>query len=291
MPELASILQKIIAQKKLRLAQVRREQTLDELKRRVQDTPVPKDFAAVLRSPGGSADSAADPGTDSDARATMAADPGAGPKVAIIAEMKRRSPSRGLIRDPFNPTEILFAYEAGGAAALSILTEEDFFEGSLAILQEVRAKTVKPILRKDFIIDPYQIYESRAAGADAVLLIAAVLDGPELQELNDLAYDLGLSTLLEIHNSRELEQVLACRQGIVGINNRDLHSFEVHLETTLALRPHIPADRLVVSESGIHQPQDIRLLVEAGVRAFLIGEHFMRADDITAAVKKLKRAV
>ncbi len=262
--ELPSILKEILRKKELRVEQAKREHPLDELKGAVRDLPAPKDFVGAISAPG---------------------------RISIIAEMKRRSPSRGLIRKPFDVEEIQRAYEAGGADAISILTEEDFFGGSLETLSRVRQLSGKPLLRKDFIVDPYQIFEARVAGADAVLLIAAALHRETFEELQSLCKELGMATLLEVHNLEELEAALACREGIIGINNRDLHTFEVRLGTTLRLKDYVPPERVVVSESGIQGPNDIRRLAAAGIRAFLIGEYFMRAEDIAGAVQDLKGAL
>ena len=196
----------------------------------------------------------------------------------VIAECKRQSPSKGVLREPYHPVEIAQGYEAAGAAALSILTNADFFGGSLDDLKAVRAAVEIPLLRKDFVIDTYQLEEARAAGADAALLIASVLDAQELIDLTQEATAIGLEVLVEIHEERELEAALASGAGLIGINNRNLHNFVTDLATTERLAPSIPADRLIVAESGLHSGADFRRLLAAGAGAFLVGEAFMTAD-------------
>lgn len=198
---------------------------------------------------------------------------------AVIAEIKKASPSKGVIRDDFNPSWLAKSYEAGGATCLSVLTDKDFFQGSAEYLQQARAACSLPVIRKDFIIDPYQLVEARAMGADCVLLIVAALDDQRLQDLNQAAIELGLDVLVEVHNERELESALTLPNKLLGINNRDLHSFNLSLDTTTSLLPMIPADKIVVTESGILSPADVRFMMERDVFAFLIGESFMRADD------------
>ena len=206
---------------------------------------------------------------------------------AVIAEAKKASPSKGVIRDNFDPAGIARSYEAGGACCLSVLTDVDFFQGSDDYLVAARAACSLPVIRKDFIVDPYQVVEARALGADCVLLIAACLDDLQLRELNAAAIDLGMDVLVEVHDRKELDRVLPLGNGLVGINNRDLHSFETRLETTWELLPAIPEDRLVVTESGIHGPDDVAAMRERGVNAFLVGEAFMRADDPGAKLHEL----
>jgi indole-3-glycerol phosphate synthase len=206
---------------------------------------------------------------------------------AVIAEVKKASPSRGVIRADFRPAEIAASYAAAGAACLSVLTDVDFFQGSDAHLQQARAACALPVLRKDFLIDAWQIHEARALGADCVLLIVAALDDAALREFAALARELGMDVLVEAHDADELERALALPEAIVGINNRDLRTFATSLDTTLALRARVPADRLLVTESGIHTPADVARMRAAGVHAFLVGEAFMRADDPGAALRRL----
>jgi indole-3-glycerol phosphate synthase len=206
---------------------------------------------------------------------------------AIIAEVKRRSPSRGLLRTDFDPVRIAREYEAHGAAAISVLTDEGFFGGSDADLTDVKGAVALPVLRKEFIIDPYQIHESRAIGTDAVLLIAAILEENELREYRELAASLGLAALIEVHDRRELERALASGAELVGINNRDLKSFVTNIRTSIELAPLIPKDRIVVSESGIQTCSEIETLLQAGVQAFLIGETLIAAPDIGQKLEEL----
>jgi indole-3-glycerol phosphate synthase len=198
---------------------------------------------------------------------------------AIIAEIKKASPSKGLLRADFHPGEIARSYAQAGAACLSVLTDEPFFQGADAHLQEARAASALPVLRKDFIIDAYQIFEARALGADCVLLIAAALGDAQMSELAHLAHDMGLDVLVETHDADELERALQLTTPLIGINNRDLHTFETRLETTLALLPQIPKDRIVITESGIHTPEDVARMRRHGVHAFLVGETFMKAPE------------
>lgn len=208
-------------------------------------------------------------------------------RINIIAELKKASPSKGVIRADFQPTAIAREYEAAGAAALSILTEEDFFQGSLDILRAVRATTALPLLRKDFIFDEYQVYEAAAAGADAFLLIAAVLSESQIRELTALGNELGLDALVEVHTAQELEKVVNSQAVIIGVNNRNLKNFEVSLETSIALACQAPATAILVSESGINTAADISYLRDAGYHAFLVGENLMRASSPGAALAAL----
>jgi len=218
-----------------------------------------------------------------DFKAALDADTGC----AIIAEVKRRSPSRGLLRADFDPARIALEYECHGAAAVSVLTDETFFGGSDADLSVVGSAVTLPVLRKEFIIDPYQIHETRAIGADALLLIAAILTEVQLREYCKLAASLGLAALVEVHDSMELEKALGAGTEIIGINNRDLKTFRTDLQTTLALAPLIPADRIAVSESGIRNRRDIETLTKVGIRAFLIGETLIAAPEIGPKLKEL----
>jgi indole-3-glycerol phosphate synthase len=211
---------------------------------------------------------------------------GAG-RPAVIAEVKKASPSKGVIRADFEPAAIAASYAAGGAACLSVLTDERFFQGAPAHLRAARAACLLPVLRKDFLVDPYQVFEARAMGADCVLLIVAALDDARLAELEGCALALGMDVLVEVHDAAELDRALRLRTPLVGINNRDLRTFEVSLETTLSQLHRVPADRTVVTESGILSGEDVRRMRAAGVGAFLIGEAFMRAPDPGAALAAL----
>lgn len=208
---------------------------------------------------------------------------------AVIAEIKQASPSKGVLREHFVPADIAASYERHGAACLSVLTDERFFRGSAACLEQARAACALPALRKDFIVDAYQVAEAGAMGADAILLIAACLEDGHMAELEAFANELGLDVLVEVHDAAELDRALALRTPLLGINNRDLRTFEVSLETTLSLLPRVPADRRVVTESGILAVQDVSRMRAAGVHAFLVGEAFMRADDPGQALAGLFR--
>ena len=206
---------------------------------------------------------------------------------AVIAEVKKASPSKGVIREHFVPAEIAASYARHGAACLSVLTDERFFQGSAAFLREARAACDLPVLRKDFMIDSYQVFEARAMGADAILLIAACLGDAQMAELEACAQALALDVLVEVHDAHELDRALRLKTPLVGVNNRNLRTFEVSLQTTLELKSRVPADRLLVTESGIQSPADVALLRAAGVNAFLVGEAFMRAADPGAALAEL----
>ena len=209
--------------------------------------------------------------------------------INIIAEFKRRSPSKGMIREGANPIDIARAYEAGGAVAMSVLTEEDYFAGSLDDLRQVKSTVALPVLRKDFIVDEYQVYESAVAGADAILLIVAALDDELLSRLRRLAEDeLGMDALVEVHTSDEMKRAAACGAKLIGVNNRDLRTFAVSLETSLALAREAPPEALLISESGLNSAADLQRLYEAGYRGFLIGETLMRADDPAAALRNFR---
>jgi indole-3-glycerol phosphate synthase len=200
-------------------------------------------------------------------------------KPAVIAEIKKASPSKGVIRENFNPAAIAKSYELGGAACLSVLTDVDFFQGADEYLQAARNAVTLPVIRKDFLIDEYQVYEARALGADCVLLIVAALEVPKLKELNFLAQSIGLDVLVEVHNEAELDIALNLPNKLIGINNRNLHTFDVSLETTYRLLPKIGSERIVVTESGILSSADVAAMRQHQVNAFLIGEAFMRAED------------
>lgn len=206
---------------------------------------------------------------------------------AVIAEAKRASPSKGVIREHFDPASIAASYEAGGACCLSVLTDVDFFQGADAYLQQARAACSLPVIRKDFMVDPYQVTEARALGADCILLIVAALEDSQMAELNAAALELGMDVLIEVHDRDELERSLPLGNTLVGINNRNLHDFETRLQTTWDLLEHIPDDRLVVTESGIHGREDVLAMQERGVNAFLVGEAFMRAEDPGARLREL----
>ena len=249
------ILKKIVARKLEEVAARRAALPLPELESRVADAGTARGFAAAMRQ-----------------RI-------AGGEAAVIAEIKKASPSKGVLREDFRPAEIARSYEQGGAACLSVLTDIDFFQGCDAFLQQARAACALPVIRKDFIVDPYQVIEARVIGADCVLLIAACLDDDRLQALNDQAHELGMDVLIEVHGAEELQRLLQTDNTLVGINNRDLRSFEVSLQTTLDLLSQIPEDRLVVTESGILAREDVHTMRSHGVHGFLVGEAFMRAED------------
>ena len=208
-------------------------------------------------------------------------------QAAVIAEIKRASPSRGLLREAFVPAEIANSYAAGGAACLSVLTDREFFQGAPEHLAAARAACALPALRKDFVFDPYQVLEARAMGADCILLIAACLSAAEMKSLEDAALGLGMAVLVEVHDAAELEAALTLRTPLVGVNNRDLRTFETRIETTLGLLERMPADRIVITESGIAAPADVARLRSRGVNAFLVGEAFMRAPDPGAELRAL----
>jgi indole-3-glycerol phosphate synthase len=249
------ILRRILTRKAEEVRERRARVSLDELQRRAARAPPPRGFVNAMR-------------------AQIAAG-----KPAVIAEVKKASPSRGVIRADFHPAQIARSYEASGAACLSVLTDVDFFQGADAYLREARAACSLPVLRKDFIVDAYQVYEARSLGADCILLIVAALNDRQLVELSTLAHALGMDVLVEAHDAVELDRALATSARLIGINNRDLRTFETSLETTLALRDRVPAERLLVTESGIHTHADVARLRAAGINAFLVGEAFMRTDD------------
>jgi indole-3-glycerol phosphate synthase len=206
---------------------------------------------------------------------------------AVIAEIKKASPSKGIIRKNFNPAEIAKSYAAGGAACLSVLTDKQYFQGSRQYLQAARAVCDLPVLRKDFMIDAYQVYDARSMGADCILLIAAAIDLDKMRELENIAHSLGMAVLVEVHNAEELDLALQLNTPLLGINNRNLRTFDVTLQTTLDLLPCIPADKIVVTESGIFTADDVKLMRDNHVHTFLVGEAFMRQPDPGVELKKV----
>ncbi len=206
---------------------------------------------------------------------------------AVISEIKKASPSKGVMRENFNPAEIAISYEKAGASCLSVLTDKDFFQGSEAYLQEARSACKLPVIRKDFILEPYQVYEARAIGADCILLIVSILDDKSLQSLYTLARELGMDVLIEVHDKEELLRSLPLGATLVGINNRNLRTFETSLDTSINLLEFIPEDRIVVTESGIHTANDVAKMRENNINAFLVGEAFMRVKDPGSELRKL----
>jgi indole-3-glycerol phosphate synthase len=208
-------------------------------------------------------------------------------RAGVIAEVKKASPSKGVLRADFRPADIAQSYENGGAACLSVLTDVQFFQGSPEYLKQARAACDLPVIRKDFIVDPYQVYEARAMGADAILLIVAALDHGLMADLEACAQELGMDVLVEVHDGDELDAALKLKTRLLGINNRNLRTFEVTLDTTIGLLPRIPTERLVVTESGILAPADVKRIRDANVHAFLVGEAFMRAPDPGTELRRL----
>ncbi len=253
-PDAPDILKKILARKAEEITERSASVGMRALGERVESMPPPRPFADALRA---------------------RLDKG---EAAVIAEIKRASPSRGVLREKFEPAVIAREYESGGAAALSVLTDRDFFQGADQHLKDARAACALPLLRKDFIIDAYQVYEARALGADCILLIVAALGDALINDLAGLAVHLGMDVLVEVHDADELERVLHLDQLMLGINSRDLRTFETNLDTIVDLLAAIPDDRLVIAESGIHTPQDVRRLRDNGVHGFLVGEALMRAE-------------
>jgi len=208
-------------------------------------------------------------------------------KSGVIAEIKRASPSKGLLREDFNPAAIAASYQAGGASCVSVLTDRDFFQGSEDYLRQARAACDLPVIRKDFIVDPYQVYEARAIAADCILLIVSALEDEQMLALNTLAHELGMDVLVEVHDEAELERALRLNNRLIGVNNRNLRTFETSLDTTLRMLDQIPKECTVVTESGIHEATDVALMREHRVNAFLVGEAFMRAPDPGAKLAEL----
>lgn len=260
---MADILNKIIAVKREEIAEAIHRKPLAAIRKDAESRVLTRDFVGALR-------------------AKIAAG-----QPAVIAEIKKASPSKGVLRANFIPADIAQSYAEAGAACLSVLTDKQFFQGSIDYLKQARASCSLPVLRKDFIIDAYQIYESRVIGADCILLIAAALDDVQLKTLEALALSLDMAVLVEVHDEAELDRVLTLKTPLIGINNRNLQTFEVSLDTTLKLLGKVPADRLLVTESGITTPQDVQRLRQAQVNAFLVGEAFVRAEDPGVALKQL----
>jgi indole-3-glycerol phosphate synthase len=260
---MSDILQRILETKAEEVAAARLSRSFAAVEAAARAAGTPRDFAGVLE-------------------AKIAAG-----HPAVIAEIKKASPSKGVLRADFRPAEIAASYQRHGAAALSVLTDTPFFQGSAEALVAARSASALPALRKDFLVDSWQVVESRAIGADAILLIAAVLDDFELADFESEAIALGMGVLVEVHDERELDRALRLRTPLLGINNRNLRTFEVSLETTLAMLPRVPPGRLVVTESGILVPGDVRRMRAAGVHAFLVGEAFMRAADPGVALAQL----
>lgn len=267
---MSDILEKILAVKREEVARGQAENPLPALRARAEEQPAPRGFVAAMRA------------RIADGRS------------AVIAEVKKASPSKGVIRPDFDPAAIAADYERGGAACLSVLTDRQFFQGGPQYLQAARAACALPVLRKDFLIDPWQVYEARALGADAILLIVAALDLPRLREMEEIASSLGMAVLVEVHDADELALALQLRTPLLGINNRNLRTFEVSLQTTVSLLPTIAAERavsgierLVVAESGIRSRDDVVFMRDHGVHAFLVGEAFMRETRPGAALSEL----
>jgi len=260
---MSDILETIVAAKQQEVAAARRRKPLDVVRADAESRVLTRDFVGALR-----------------ARASAG-------QPAVIAEIKKASPSKGVLRADFIPADIAQSYAEAGAACLSVLTDVQFFQGSVDYLKQARASCPLPVLRKDFMVDPYQIYESRAMGADAVLLIAACLDDAQLRDLEDIARGLDMAVLVEVHDAPELERALRLKTPLIGVNNRNLKTFEVSLDNTLTLRALVPPERVLVTESGIRTRDDVLRLGAAGVGAFLVGETFMRAEDPGAALAAL----
>lgn len=259
----SNILQRILDRKAAEVAERSQILPLASLRSQVEHAPEPRGFVARLREH------------------IAAGRPG------VIAEIKRASPSKGVIREDFKPAQLARSYEAGGASCLSVLTDHEFFQGHELHLQEARAACSLPVLRKDFVIDPYQVYEARALGADCVLLIVAALGDAMLRELHQLAQELGMDALVEVHTEEELERALELRPPLLGINNRDLHTFETSLEVTMRLAGQVPDDVTLVSESGIRSREDVQRLAAAGVDAILVGERLVTDADPLRAARSL----
>lgn len=260
---MSDILKRIVAVKHEEIQAARASRGLASLRREAEATGDLRDFVGAMRARIGQGRS------------------------AVIAEIKKASPSKGVLREHFVPAEIALSYDSGGAACLSVLTDEQFFQGCAAYLQQARTACSLPVLRKDFMVDAYQVYEARAMGADCILLIAACLDDAEMADLEAQAHSLGMAVLVEVHDGRELDRALRLNTPLVGINNRNLRTFEVSLDTSLGLLSQVPADRVLVTESGVLGRGDVDRMRAAGVGAFLVGEAFMRASDPGQALAEL----
>jgi indole-3-glycerol phosphate synthase len=260
---MSDILNKILGTKRQELQIAKAAKSLDQIREEAYQQEDPRDFAGSIHAK------------------IVAGRP------AVIAEIKKASPSKGVIRADFNPAEIAKSYEKGGAACLSVLTDEQHFQGSAQYLKRARAAVKLPVLRKDFMIDPYQVYESRAMGADCILLIVAALELAQMRELESIANSLGMAVLVEAHDGDELELALQLETPLIGINNRNLRTFEVTLDTTLTLLANVPDDRCVITESGIFTPQDVALMQQNNVHTFLVGEAFMRQTDPGAELARV----
>ncbi|HEY3432084.1 MAG TPA: indole-3-glycerol phosphate synthase TrpC [Rhodocyclaceae bacterium] len=260
---MSDILNKINASKREEVAAAQTNKPLAQVKAEAEAQPVTRDFVSALRN-------------------KIAAG-----KSAVIAEIKKASPSKGVLREHFDPAAIARSYEAGGAACLSVLTDALYFQGAPEYLKAARAACALPVLRKDFLVDPYQVYEARAMGADCILLIVASLSLAQMQEMETIAHSFGMAVLVESHSSEELDLALQLKTPLIGINNRNLRTFEVSLDMTLQQLPRIPADRLIITESGILKPEDVALMRQHQVNAFLVGEAFMRAEEPGSELARL----
>lgn len=260
---LPEILNKILVHKEQEVAEKKQRIPLPQMQEWVKDADAKRPFETMLRG-------------------AISAD-----KPGVIAEIKRASPSKGILREDFDPMAIARSYQTGGATCLSVLTDNEFFKGGGPILELARKTCSLPVLRKDFIIDPYQVYETRVLSADCILLIVAALNDEQLQVLYDLSRELNLDVLVEVHNEQEIQRALTINPSLIGINNRNLHTFEVDLDNTLRLKEQVADDCLLVTESGIHTQEDVRKMRESGIDLFLVGEAFMRASDPGQKLKEL----